>query len=230
MPKNSPVPNGNQVRLPQQLLQDRAQPPSATVMTTEVDVGRRLRELRGRQKLSIRALAEKSGLNPNTLSLIENRKTSPSVATLQQVAGALNVPVTSFFETSADTQKVTYQKAGERPGVPFKRGLLYDLGAGIARRGIEPFLLVLEPRAGSGPTPIVHTGREFVFCLEGQLSYRIAGQDYVLEPGDSLLFEAYLAHHWENVGDRPSRSLLILCPADERDQPTEQHFMGNGGR
>ena len=204
-------------------------PPGTAAISAEVDVGQRLRELRARYRLSVRALAEKSGLNPNTLSLIENHKTSPSVATLQQIAVALTVPVTAFFETSADTQKVTYQKSAEHPGVPFRRGWLHDLGAGIARRGIEPFLLVLEPRAGSGPTPIVHTGREFVFCLEGQLGYTIDGQRYALEPGDSLLFEAYLPHRWENLGDRPSRSLLILCPADERDQPTEQHFAGGGG-
>lgn len=192
----------------------------------QVNVGQRLRELRSRHRLSLRALAEKSDLNPNTLSLIENGKTSPSVATLQQVAVAMGVQITAFFETSADTRTVTHQKASQRFGVPFTRGVLEDLGAGIARRGIEPFLLILEPQADSGPTPIVHTGREFVYCLEGQLAYTIDGETYILEVGDSLLFEAYLPHRWENNGDRPSRSLLVLCPADAHDQPTERHFLG----
>ena len=75
-----------------------------------VNVGQRLRELRGRYHLSLRALAAKSHLNPNTLSLIENGKSSPSVATLQQAAVAIGVPITSFFETSADVRTVTYQK------------------------------------------------------------------------------------------------------------------------
>ncbi len=192
-----------------------------------VDVGRRLRELRSRHRLSIRALAAKSGLNPNTLSLIENGKTSPSVATLQQVAVALRVPVTAFFETEADIHRVTCQRSGGRLSIPFANGLLEDLGAGIARRGIEPFVIVLEPMAGSGPTPIVHTGREFVYCLGGRLSYTIEDETYVLEPGDSLLFDAYLPHRWQNRGDCPSRSLLIFCPSDERDQPTERHFSGD---
>ena len=190
----------------------------------EVNVGQRLRELRSRYHLSLRALADKSDLNPNTLSLIENGKSSPSVATLQQVAAAIGVPITSFFETSADVRTVTYQNASQRLGVPFTRGLLEDLGAGMVRRGIEPFVLVLEAHADSGPTPIVHTGRELVFCLEGQLAYTIDGVLYNLEPGDSLLFEAYLPHRWENTGRKPSRSLLILCPADARDQPTERHL------
>ena len=94
----------------------------------------------------------------------------------------------------------------------------------MVRRGIEPFVLVLQPHADSGPTPIVHTGRELVLCLEGRLAYTIDGVAYSLEPGDSLLFEAYLPHRWENAGEQPSRSLLILCPADERDRPTERHL------
>ena len=61
-----------------------AVPPPSTV-----DVGARLRELRAEHGFSIRALAEHSQLNVNTLSLIEHNKTSPSVSTLQQVAAAL---------------------------------------------------------------------------------------------------------------------------------------------
>jgi transcriptional regulator with XRE-family HTH domain len=190
-----------------------------------LSVGQRLRELRQRRRLSLRALAEQSGLNANTLSLIENDKSSPSVATLQQAAAALGVPISAFFETSADTQRLTLHREGQPLGLPFTGGRLHDLGAGIARRGIQPLLLVLEPNAGSGRTPIVHTGREFVYCLEGRLAYIIEGQTYVLEPGDSLLFEAYLPHRWQNVGAAPSRSLLVLCPADERDQPAERHFL-----
>ena len=65
----------------------------------DINVGRHLRELRAGRGLSIRALAEQSRLNVNTLSLIENSRTSPSVSTLQQLASALDVPITAFFET-----------------------------------------------------------------------------------------------------------------------------------
>jgi uncharacterized cupin superfamily protein len=84
--------------------------------------------------------------------------------------------------------------------------------------------VTLNPGAGSGKTPIVHTGREFVYCLEGQISYTIDVASYLLEPGDSLLFEAYLPHHWHNPGIAPARAVLVLCPMDDRDRPAERHF------
>jgi transcriptional regulator with XRE-family HTH domain len=189
-----------------------------------IDVGRCLRELRSGRGLSMRSLAEQSGLSINTLSLIENSKSSPSVSTLQQLANALNVPVTAFFETGAPKNNISYQKAGQRPRAAFAYGTLEDLGAGLTLRVGQPFLVTLEPKANSGPTPIVHTGHEFVFCLEGHLTYVIADRSYQLDPGDSLIFEAHLPHCWKNMGETPSYSLLLLCPSDENDRPNEIHF------
>ncbi len=190
----------------------------------EVNVGRCLRELREARNLSIRALAEKSGLNVNTLSLIENNKTSPSVSTLQRIAVALEAPITAFFETGAPPQSIAHIKANARPQAVFAHGTLEDLGAGMAARCVEPFVVTLEPNAGSGAYPIVHTGHEFVFCLKGRIAYTIEERTYLLEPGDSLLFESRLPHRWQNLDNQPSQALLVLCPSDERDRPTEQHF------
>jgi transcriptional regulator with XRE-family HTH domain len=196
----------------------------ATQPSNDVNVGRRLRELRTKLNLSVRALAEQSSLNVNTLSLIENGKTSPSVSTLQQIAAALKTPITAFFEIETPPQRIVHQKSDHRLAAAFAYGTLTNLGAGFARSGLEPFIVTLEPFADSGDTPIVHTGLEFVFCLDGCLSYEVEGQIFTLEPGDSLLFEAHLPHRWRNAGESPSRSLLLLCPTDERDHPDERHF------
>jgi quercetin dioxygenase-like cupin family protein len=203
------------------LLDDPAVP---NLFVDEIDVGSRLRELRNGRGISIRALAEKSGLNVNTLSLIENQRTSPSVSTLQLLAQTLQVPISAFFETAQGNNLVVHQKNGARPRAAFTHGTMEDLGAGMSRFGAEPLIVTLAPKADSGKTPIVHTGREFVYCLEGRIAYSVDNETYLLEPGDSLLFEAYQPHHWKNLDDTPSRTLLVLCPMDERDNPTERHF------
>jgi transcriptional regulator with XRE-family HTH domain len=190
----------------------------------EINVGQRLRELRTGHGLSMRVLAEKSGLNVNTLSLIENQRTSPSVSTLQQLAQTLQVSISAFFETDQGNKLVTHQKDGARPKAAFTHGYIEDLGAGMSRFGAEPLIVTLASNANSGKTPIVHTGREFVYCLEGRIAYSVDAETYLLEPGDSLLFEAYQPHHWKNLDATSSRVLLVLCPMDERDNPTQRHF------
>jgi transcriptional regulator with XRE-family HTH domain len=191
---------------------------------TNIEVGRRLREVRMGKGYSIRLLAEQSSLNVNTLSLIENGHTSPSVSTLQILAQTLQVPITTFFETNNKNKKVVHQHAGQRPHASFTHGEMEDLGSGMARFGAEPLIITLNPKADSGKTPIVHTGSEFVYCLDGHITYQVDDQSYSLEQGDSLMFEAHLPHHWRNEDATPSRMLLVLCPLDDRDQPTERHF------
>ena len=73
---------------------------------------------------------------------------------------------------------------------------------------------------------MVHSGVEFVFCLKGRLLYTIENQTFLLEPGDSLLFEASQSHRWKNADTTPTRSLLILIPtqSERMDQPlTDKH-------
>jgi len=198
--------------------------PASPEADFEVDVGKRLRVLRMEHGHSLRRLADLSGLNVNTLSLIENGRTSPSVSTLQQVARALQVPISAFFEMEEATQTVVFQQDGHRPRAAFAHGMAEDLGAGMTLHGGQPLLVTLRPGTDSGSGPIVHTGHEFVYCLEGQLTYIIDDRRYVLEAGDSLIFEAHLPHRWGNPGLSQTRSLLILCPDDENDRPTEKHF------
>lgn len=192
--------------------------------TQESSVGQRVRQLRIENNWSIRALAEASGLSANTLSLIENGKISPSVSTLHCAAQALGVSITAFFESAAPQQQVVFTAGATRSGQPFHHGVCEDLAVGFTGNGLHPCLVTLTPHHGSGPDSIVHTGFEFVYCLAGAITYTVDGQRYLLQPGDSLLFESHLPHRWQNEGNAPAQMLLVLAPTDDRDRPKHRHF------
>lgn len=199
-------------------------PKKAEANLVSEHVGLQLRIMRKARRLSIRALAEISGLSVNTLSLIENGKTSPSVNTLSQLAQSLNVPITAFFEAKHKKQ-VAYQKAGERKQIVFAQGQLENLSEGMPRMGSEPFITRLEPNASSGAEPIVYGGRQFIYCLEGHITYTIEGEAYPLAPGDSLIFDAYVPHFWRNTAATSSRALLVLCPENAAEELPESYFI-----
>jgi transcriptional regulator with XRE-family HTH domain len=190
----------------------------------DVDVGQCVRKLREQHGLSLRALADQSSLSVNTLSLIENGKSSPSVSTLLKISEALHVPIVAFFLPTQPGNKVIYTRTGGRKQVAFEHGILEDLGAGLSDGALEPFIVTLEPHVYSGPDPIIHTGYEFVFCLSGRIAYTVDNRHYILDPGDSLFFESHLPHCWQNLVSEPSRKILILCPAYENDHPLERHI------
>jgi transcriptional regulator with XRE-family HTH domain len=188
------------------------------------DVGSQVRAWRERRALSMRALAELCELSPNAISLIERGATSPSVSTLHRLATALRVPITAFFQDRGRQSSVILSRPGERSLFGSDSVLLESLGSGLPRQTLEPFVVTLRPGADSGAPAIIHAGHELVFCLQGELEYRIDGQSHHLTAGESLLFEASLPHCWCNPNDADPAVFLLVFQSAETGEPLEQHL------
>lgn len=189
-----------------------------------VDVGSRLRMLREERGVSMRALARRSGLSANALSMIERALTSPSVSTLTKLANALEVPITAFFRQEPPRSKVVFRKASDHIRTNFHRGIWEGLGGEMFVGRVEPFKLTLEVGGTSGPNSMLHTGHEFVYCIVGQVEYDVNGERYILEPGDSLIFAANLQHRWRNPGKVRSEAIIVLSGFEESERPGEFHL------
>ena len=193
-------------------------------LSADLLVGKRLKDLRTERGYSLRILAERSGLNINTLSLIENGKSSPSVGTLQQLSQALDVPIAAFFESEPVAKEIVFTEAEHRPTQAFGSTRMQNLAKDLIDNAVQPFVVTLQPGMGSGDHAIVHTGFEFIYCLSGSIRYQVAQEEYILNTGDSLVFEAHKPHSWENTGGIPTQILLILYPTDEREKASGHHF------
>ena len=189
-----------------------------------VNVGERLRELREARNISMRALATRSGLSANALSMIERGRASPSVSTLYKLAEALGISITAFFNSDEQKKQVVFLKGSARTRVSFTRGVFEGLGGEQFVGRVEPFLLTLENSANSGSRTMAHTGHEFVFCLRGELEYQVERQVFLLEPGDSLLFAAHLKHKWRNPGRNVASAIIIISGFEEGEELHAMHW------
>ena len=189
-----------------------------------VDVGSRLRQLRQERGLSMRALARESGLSTNALSMIERGKTSPSVSTLIKIAGAMDIPITAFFREESTKQDIVYIKASERKKVNFQNGVWEGLGGENFSGFVEPFMITLESGASSGPFGMLHSGHEFVLCLEGLIDYEVEDQLFNMKPGDSLIFAAQLRHRWHNPSEGIAKAVIVLAGFERGERPSEYHI------
>lgn len=174
-------------------------------------VGPRIKELRTQRGLSLRALAELSGLSTNAISLIERGENSPTVSSLHGLAGALAVPITAFFEQQSEGLVIHLKKnqrlASETAGVRME-----NLGSGLPNQQIEPFLMTIEGGGSSTSGQITHPGEEFVHVLDGSLVCQIGQKEYTLDEGDSLLFMATQPHVYRNEGKSAAQILIIFQP------------------
>jgi transcriptional regulator with XRE-family HTH domain len=182
----------------------------------EVAIGREVRAFRRKQEITVADLSATTGLSIGMLSKIENGITSPSLTTLQTLAHALAVPLTSFFRGFEEKRMAVHTKAGE--GVELEREgtranhqykLLGHIGSNASGVIVEPYLITLSNEADVFPT-FQHGGIETIYMLEGEVDYRHGDNVYPLKPGDTLFFDANAPHGPDGLVSLPARYLSII--------------------
>ncbi|MGH6912165.1 MAG: helix-turn-helix domain-containing protein, partial [Geminicoccales bacterium] len=189
----------------------------------ETAIGREVRDFRKKLDMTVVELARLARLSPGMLSKIENGMTSPSLATLRALSQALHVPVTAFFRKYEEQRDATFVRAGqglmiERRGT--RAGHQYQLlGHTVGKRvSVEPYLITLSEKSEVFPL-FQHEGVEFIYILEGEVTYRHADKTYRLAPGDSLFFDADAPHGPEELERLPIRLLsVIVHPRDSEEE------------
>lgn len=177
-------------------------------------IGSQAREYRRKLDMTVVDLARQAGLSPGMLSKIENGLTSPSLATLEALAGALQVPVTALFRKFEEHRDATYVRAGE--GLTIDRrgsraGHRYQmLGHSVGKTiAVEPYLVTLTEESDVFPL-FQHAGVEFVYLLSGEVVYRHSDKLYRMKAGDSLFFDADAPHGPEELIRLPIRLLSVI--------------------
>ncbi|MCK0103917.1 helix-turn-helix domain-containing protein [Pseudohalocynthiibacter sp. F2068] len=182
----------------------------------EVAIGREVRGFRRQKDITVAELSALTGLSIGMLSKIENGITSPSLTTLQTLANALSVPLTSFFRGFEENRDVVHVKAGEavemeRAGTRagHQYNLLGHIGSNASGVMVEPYMITLNEQSDIFPT-FQHAGIELLYMLEGEIEYRHGDQLFLMQPGDSLFFDADAPHGPEKLNVLPARYLSII--------------------
>jgi len=195
-------------------LTDETQTDKQSVKALEIAIGRQVRSFRKRLNLTVANVARQAQLSSGMLSKIENGLTSPSLATLNALAYALQVPVTALFRGYEEQRDVTVIKAGE--GLVIERrgsgaGHQYQLlGHTIGKPyTIEPYIITISDQSEVFPV-FQHAGTELIYMLEGRVTYRHGDKTHLLEPGDSMFFDAEASHGPDEILELPCRYLSII--------------------
>ena len=182
----------------------------------EVAIGRNVRALRKRQRMTGAELAQQTAISVGMLSKIENGVISPSLATLQGLANALRVPLVQLFDGFEEPRMAVHVRAGE--GVETARQgtraghqyhLLGHIGSNNSGVVVEPYMITLTTDSDRFPT-FQHEGIEMLYMLEGEVGYRHGDQVYHLRPGDTLLFDADAPHGPVDLITLPARYLSVI--------------------
>jgi XRE family transcriptional regulator, regulator of sulfur utilization len=181
---------------------------AANALGLAKQLGRSVRGHREAARLSLGALAVKSGVSKANLSTIEAGAGNPSLETLWRLAGALGLSL-GVLLGEAEPPRTRLLRAGE--GAPFasESGLAGEMLLTEGRPHRTEILALELPAAGDYRSGSHQIGtEEFVLCIAGRLEVGPIDQEQLLKPGDSLWFPADRDHRY--ASRRGARGLSVI--------------------
>jgi XRE family transcriptional regulator, regulator of sulfur utilization len=174
-------------------------------------VASRIRSLREVRGFSIRALAEAAGVSPATLSQIEAKQTSPSVATLEKLAHGLRVPVAAFFADREEGTKIEVIDLKDCPSFSLSEDAeLIPLAAQRHESSFEPLLVRLRPGGQLAEQPfLVGIESEFVWVRRGRAMLHYEGENFKVAETQSVYYDPRRSHNWRNPYNELCELLMV---------------------
>ncbi len=177
-------------------------------------VGPRVRALREAMDLSLRDLADRSGVSAPMLSQVERGETSPTLQVAARIAAGLELRLSQLLRLDEDGAVMVVRR-GERRSGPERGGHSYEIltpplpgqRAELSRHTLAPGAVTGKP----GDPPIHEPGsRESALVESGTLALLIDGARHELHQGDCVTFDADLPHHFENPGAKQAVLLAVV--------------------
>lgn len=189
---------------------------NAAVATESLQIGPRVHALRESMDLSLRDLADRSGVSAQMLSQVERGETSPTLAVAARIASGLELTLSQLLRLDEGEGVTVVRPAERRRGGARRRGHGYEVvtPALPGQRAEVAFHTLAAGSATGGPgDPPMHEpgARETAVLLDGSLRLVCDGVIHELAEGDAVTFDADLPHHFENVGDSEARFLAVVA-------------------
>ena len=178
-------------------------------------IGPRVKALREAMGLSLRDLAERTGVSAPMLSQVERGDTSPTLTVAARIAAGLDLRLSQLLRLD-EGGSVTVVRASQRQrGGNTRRGHRFEVmtaGQPGQRAELSRHTLAPEGATGAPDDPPMHEpgSRETALVERGSVVLVCDGQRHDLQEGDCVTFDADLPHHFENHADAEAAFLAVV--------------------
>jgi transcriptional regulator with XRE-family HTH domain len=174
--------------------------------------------------MTLRQLAEATGLSESFLSQFERGLTQGSVASLRLIAEALGINVGDLFERRGGGASARVLREAARPVLDFGHHATKQLLTPRPAENLEVFSVQFEIGGSTGDEQYVHgDSDELILVQSGSVKLELGEDVFLLEKGDSVVFRSSTPHRVVNIGNAVSILLWIISP------PTRPKRRGTDG-
>ena len=176
-----------------------------------MEIGSKIRKLRIKKGLTQEELGDRCELSKAFISLLESDKTSPSMATLEDILNALGTDFAHFFKEEPN-KRVVYGREdfSVKQDTDLKNEICW-LIPNAQKNEMEPILVTIEPGGSTYPDN-PHEGEEFGYVTEGTITIVIDNEKHQAKKGESFYIACDKPHYLENTTNRQAKAIWISSP------------------
>jgi transcriptional regulator with XRE-family HTH domain len=178
----------------------------------ETEIGERIRRLRQVYGMSQRELARQAGVTNGSISMIEQNRVSPSIASLKKILEAFGLSLADFFVNRFTLDSQIFYRAQELHPIAEGLVVLRQVGANLSHRKLQVLHEKYAPGGDTGPAMLAHEGEEAGVVIRGQIEITVGGQHEKLGPGDGYSFHSRIPHRFQNVGTEECEIVSACTP------------------
>ncbi|WP_428769631.1 helix-turn-helix domain-containing protein [Treponema sp. HNW] len=182
-------------------------------MLEELNIGKKIQELRLQKGLTMRKLALKADITASMLSQIENGQVNPSINTLRNLAKILETPLYYFFKEEFHSEPLVTPATRKTIGRKDEPDIVYELLTADTKGNIEFCMMVIPPHTSSNTNKQSHPGEETAFMYSGEkVDLEVEDIFFELCPGDSIRIPAQAKHVWHNKTGTEVQVIFAVSP------------------
>lgn len=174
------------------------------------EVSEKIKIFRKENNKTLKELSEETGLSVSFLSQVERGESNLAITSLNKIAEALGIHITSFFSP----QYIEDFKTSPEKMEPFKIERsdqeFFRASSEFKDRKLDNYVIKIPPNNASESSS--HKGEEMYYVLEGELTFYVNGKKYVVRKGEVIHYPSDIKHHYINDSDRTAKILCVLTP------------------
>jgi transcriptional regulator with XRE-family HTH domain len=178
-------------------------------------IGKRIKELRNLQEMTLSQLAEKSGVQIATLSRIEHLRMTGTLDCHINIARALGVELTQLYAEiikQEDRVSLKTSKTTTDVFIHSDKSSYEILTSKVLSKKMMPILLKIDPEGKTNTEQNRIATEKFIFVLEGKIEAVIGSQSYALSKHNTLYFDASVEHYFMNNGKLTAQVICVATP------------------
>jgi transcriptional regulator with XRE-family HTH domain len=188
---------------------------------SEIQVGKKIRQLREHKGISVKELADKSDLSKEMVEKLESNAIIPSLSPLLKIAKALDVRLGTFLDDAPQSGPVVVKSeksenvmrfSGKNTNLKESTLDFYSLASGKTDRHMEPFIIDVHPHTDEDYQLSSHEGEEFIYVMSGEIEVLYGKERYLVSEGDSIYYDSVVPHDLHAHGEESKILAVVYAP------------------